>query len=162
MSNNNHFINSRVNITVDIEKNGAKEKMELPLNVLVIDDFSPGLKKKNLLDQDKLLVNKKNINEVMKEIKPELSIVVENRLSEKNDEINVNLKFGNINDFKPESIVQQIPALKKILAMRALLKELKTNITNSNEFRKILEKIMSDPNGLENLKKQLPNNIIGE
>jgi type VI secretion system protein ImpB len=162
MGTRNETLNSRVNITVDVEKNGSKEKVELPLNLLVIDDFSPGLQKRPLVEQEKLLVTKKNINEVIKEISPELNLIVENKLNRERSEININLKFNKIEDFRPENLVHQVPVLKKILAMRSLLKELRTNVTNSSEFRKILEKIIGDPSGLEDLKKQLPISQLGE
>jgi type VI secretion system protein ImpB len=158
----NEALNSRVNITIDVEKNGAKEKVELPLNLLVIDDFSPGLKKKPLAEQEKLLVTKKNVNEVIKEISPELNLIVENKLGDPESEFNVNLKFNKIEDFRPENLVHKVPVLKKILAMRSLLKELRTNVTNSSEFRKTLEKVMADPSALADLRKQLPINQLGE
>ena len=157
----NETLNSRVNITIDVERNGAKEKIELPLNLLVIDDFNPGLRKKPLVDQEKLLVTRKNVNEIIKEISPELNLVVENRLGEGESELSVNLQFNQIEDFRPENLVNQVPVLRKILAMRSLLKELRTNVTNSSEFRKTLEKIMSEPSGLENLRKQLPISQLG-
>ena len=162
MNMKNEALNSRINITVDIEKNGAKEKIELPLNFLVIDDFNPGSHKKSLLKQEKILVTKKNVNEVIKEISPELNIIVENKLSGPDEELGVKLKFGKMDDFRPENLVHQVPVLKKILAMRSLLKELRTNVTNSAEFRKILEKIVNDPAEFSKLKNQIPASKLGE
>lgn len=162
MSSKNEVLNSRVNITVDVEKNGSKEKVELPLNLLVIDDFSPGSKKKPLVDQEKLLISKKNVNEIIREISPELNLTVENKLDDGESEFNIKLQFDRIEDFRPENLVHKIPVLKKILAMRSLLKELRTNVTNSSEFRKALEKVMRDPSGLADLRKQLPVSNTGE
>jgi type VI secretion system protein ImpB len=162
MSTKNEALNARINITVDVDKNGAKEKVELPFNLLVVDDFSPGSKKKPLIEQEKLLVTKKNINEIIKEISPELNLIVENKLDNKDSELKVNLQFNKIEDFRPENLVQKVPVLKKILAMRSLLKELRVNVTNSSEFRKTLEKLINHPGGLDDLRKQIPEIIQEE
>ncbi len=159
MGAKNEALNARVNITVDVDKNGAKEKVELPLNLLVIDDFSPGSKKKPLIEQEKLLVTKKNINEIIKEVSPELNVVVENKLDDKRSELKINIQFNKIEDFRPENLVEKVPVLKKILAMRSLLKELKVNVANSSEFRKTLEKLINHPDGLDDLRRQIPDAI---
>lgn len=149
-----HALPSRVNIRLELDKMGQKEKVELPFNMLVIDDFNPGGKKQPLIEQERLSVNKKNVDEVMKKISPSLDLTVNNTLNP-GEELAVHLTFEKMQDFRPENLVQNLPVLKKMLAMRLLLKELKSNINNSPGFRKILEKIMQNPGELALLKNEM-------
>ena len=48
-------------------------------------------------------------------------------------------------DFEPEQVARQIPQLKALLAMRSLLRDLKSNLLDNSTFRKELEKILRDP-----------------
>jgi len=147
---------ARVNITVDVANNGAKKKVELPLNLLIIDDFNPGTPKKPLAMQEKLLVTKHTLSQAMKEMAPMVQLIVDNKVDKKAEELCVNLTFNSIADFRPENIVNQVPLLKRMLAMRALLKELRSNVSSNVEFRKMLEKIVKDPHQRAQLQGQLP------
>ncbi|MBI0151364.1 type VI secretion system contractile sheath small subunit, partial [Bifidobacterium sp. M0353] len=72
-----------------------------------------------------------------------------------NSEIPVNLEFKSMKDFHPEQIVQQVPELKSLLAMRNLLRDLKSNILDNAVLRKELEKILQDKNLSDELRKEL-------
>jgi type VI secretion system protein ImpB len=48
-------------------------------------------------------------------------------------------------DFTPEQVSRQIPQLKAMLSMRNLLRDLKANLLDNQDFRKELEKILLDP-----------------
>lgn len=55
------------------------------------------------------------------------------------------LTFRDIKDFEPEQVARQIPQLKAMLAMRSLLRDLKSNLLDNATFRKELERILRDP-----------------
>lgn len=60
-------------------------------------------------------------------------------------EENIHLAFKEMKDFEPEQVARQIPQLKALLAMRSLLRDLKSNLLDNSTFRKELEKILRDP-----------------
>ncbi|EIR79976.1 hypothetical protein YPPY32_2003, partial [Yersinia pestis PY-32] len=47
-------------------------------------------------------------------------------------------------DFEPESVARQIPQLRALLAMRNLLRDLKSNLLDNATFRRELENILKD------------------
>ena len=61
------------------------------------------------------------------------------------EEENVRLRFTDIKDFEPEQVARQIPQLRAMLAMRNLLRDLKSNLLDNATFRKELEAILKDP-----------------
>lgn len=48
-------------------------------------------------------------------------------------------------DFEPEAVARQIPQLRAMLAMRNLLRDLKSNLLDNMTFRKELGIILKDP-----------------
>ncbi len=46
---------------------------------------------------------------------------------------------------EPEQVARQIPQLRAMLAMRNLLRDLKSNLLDNATFRKELEAILKDP-----------------
>jgi type VI secretion system protein ImpB len=51
---------------------------------------------------------------------------VPNTLAGNGEEENVRLRFTDIKDFEPEQVARQIPQLRAMLAMRNLLRDLKS------------------------------------
>lgn len=146
---------SRINITVDIETNGARKKKELPLKFLILGDFSLRENHRAVADRERHCIAKNNFDQVMKELSPEFKCDVENKIKNDGSSIKVNLKLDAMRKFTPESIVNEVPELRRLLAMRHLLKDLKANILDNTEFRKGLEKIVKDKDEVEKLYNQL-------
>jgi type VI secretion system protein ImpB len=81
---------------------------------------------------------------------------VANRLAEKEgEEMAVTLKFETLKGFEPESIVNQVPELKKLLELRQALTALKGPLGNVPEFRKKIQSLVSDKDARERLLKEL-------
>jgi type VI secretion system protein ImpB len=123
---------SRINITLDVDTHGARRKKELPLKLLVLGNFSHHKNSKPLSHRERININQFNIDDVLASILP--SITIENNT----------LEFKKLKDFQPDSLIQQVPALRKLTSMRNLLKELKANLIDNTEFRKALEKLAND------------------
>ncbi|MCK4608444.1 MAG: type VI secretion system contractile sheath small subunit, partial [Gammaproteobacteria bacterium] len=70
-------------------------------------------------------------------------------------ELRINLVADSLQKFRPETIVQQVPELQKILAMRNLLKDLKSNLLDNAALRRRLEKIAQDQTQLNLLQDAL-------
>lgn len=141
----NEVPKARINLKLDLHTGGAGKKTELPLKLLVAGDFSHGRQSAPLSERKKVNLNKNNFDAVLSEYSPQVSLTVKNTLADDGSEDNISLTFRSINDFTPEQVSRQIPQLKAMLSMRNLLRDLKANLLDNQNFRKELEKIMRDP-----------------
>lgn len=141
----NEVPKSRINLKLDLHTGGASKKTELPLKLLIAGDFSHGQESALLSERKKVNVNKNNFDAVLSEYSPKVNLAVKNTLADDNSENNVSLTFQSMSDFSPEQVSRQIPQLRAMLSMRNLLRDLKANLLDNQEFRKELEKILLDP-----------------
>lgn len=141
----NEVPKARINLKLSLHTGGAQKKIELPLKLLAMGDFSNGKESRPLSEREKINVNKNNFNSVLSEFNPEVNLNVKNTLANSDSAENVRLSFSDIKDFEPEQVARQIPQLRAMLAMRNLLRDLKSNLLDNATFRKELEKILKDP-----------------
>ncbi|UYU33852.1 type VI secretion system contractile sheath small subunit [Siccibacter colletis] len=141
----NEVPKARINLRLDLHTGGAQKKIELPLKLLVTGDFSNGEESRPLSERKKFDINKNNFNSVLSEFSPAVNLTVKNTLADDGSEENIRLAFKDIKDFEPEQVARQIPQLRAMLAMRNLLRDLKSNLLDNATFRKELEKILKDP-----------------
>jgi type VI secretion system protein ImpB len=145
---------ARINLKLDVGKGGAKKKIELPLKMLVVGDFSFKEKGDRISDREKISINKNNFTQVMESMDLKLKYNVENKLTGEGD-LSVDMGMKNMDSFKPENVAKSVPALSKMLAARNLLKDLKSNLLDNREFRKRLELIIKDPAAVKSLQEEL-------
>lgn len=141
----NEIPKARVNIKLDLHTGNGQKKMELPLKLLVTGDFSNGQEQRPLSEREKVDINKNNFSSVLEKFNPSVNIAVQNTLAGDSSEENIRLTFKDMKDFEPEQVARQIPQLKAMLAMRSLLRDLKSNLLYNSMFRKELELILRDP-----------------
>jgi type VI secretion system protein ImpB len=137
----------RVNILYKTEIGGAQEEVELPLNILVMGEYNATVPEdeKTLEDRKTIGVDKENFNDVMEKQNLGLTLSVADKLSgQKDASLTVELKIRNLSDFGPESIVNQVPELKKLLELRSALTALKSPLGNVPAFRKKLQALLGD------------------
>lgn len=146
---------ARINLKLSLHTGGAQKKVELPLKLLVTGDFSNGQENRPLSERTKIDINKNNFNSVLAEFSPSVNLAVENTLAGDGSEENVKLSFREMKDFEPEQVARQIPQLKAMLAMRNLLRDLKSNLLDNVTFRKELENILKDPSLSNELRSEL-------
>jgi type VI secretion system protein ImpB len=146
---------ARVNITLDVETGGAKKKLELPMKLLVMGDFSNGKTQGRVAERERININKENFGSVMTNLAPDLDFNVENKMNEDGNDIRVQLKIDSMKSLDPEVVAEQIPELHKMLAMRNLLKDLRSNILDNGSLRRELEKIVKNRPDLLELKQKL-------
>ncbi len=145
---------ARVNIKLDVHTGGAQKKVELPLKLLVLGDFSNGKTKGPVQARGKINVNKNNFNAVMAELSPSVSFGARDTITG-DGEIPVSLDFKHMKDFHPEQVARKIPQLSKLVATRNLLKDLKSNLLDNATLRRELEGIVKDEKTLAALKNDL-------
>jgi type VI secretion system protein ImpB len=146
---------SRVNISLDLHTGGAQKRVELPLKLLVMGDYSAGQATGALAERKKIDVNKHNFDAVLAKLNPQSRINVENTLAGDGSDTTVALNFKSMKDFEPEQVARQIPELQALLATRNLLRDLKSNLLDKSTFRRELEKIVKNPALSESLRADL-------
>jgi type VI secretion system protein ImpB len=147
----------RVHITYDVETEGATEVKELPFVVGVMGDFSgdPTEPLKSMKDRKFISIDRENFDEVMKRMTPGLNMKVENTLAGDGSEMAVALKFKSLDDFDPAAVVEQVPALKKLMETRNQLRDLMAKADSSDQLESLLESILQDDGKLAGLKNEL-------
>lgn len=141
----------RVHITYDVEIGDAIEKRELPFVVGVLADLSgmpekplPPIAKRKFVE-----IDRDNFNDVMKKIEPRLAFKVDNRLSEDDTKLNVELRFQNLDDFQPAKVAEQIAPLRKLLEVRNSLANLRSSLIGNEKLEKLLQEIIHDQEKLQ-------------
>jgi type VI secretion system protein ImpB len=151
----NEVPKARVNIKLDLHTGGASKKVELPLKLLVMGDYSNGQNTAALSDRTKLSVNKNNFNSVLSELNPKAKIAVTNTLLGDGSDLPVDLDFKTMEDFSPERVAARVPELRALMSARNLLRDLKSNLLDNATFRRELEKILLDPTMSASLRAEL-------
>ncbi len=148
----------RVHITYDVETGGAEVKKELPFVVGVMGDYSGDNQaaKKSLKERKFVNIDRDNFNEIMEKVAPTLDLKVKDETSDDPDkQVAVNLEFNSIEDFEPQNLVKQVPALKELLEARNRLRDLLSKADRSEELEGLLEKVLSDADKMAVLSKEV-------
>jgi type VI secretion system protein ImpB len=151
----NEVPKARVNIKLDLHTGGAKKTIELPLKLMVMGDYSNGREQRALSERNKIGVNRNNFDSVLAEFSPALKFTVGDVRGEGRAETAVELSFQCMKDFEPEQVARQIPQLRALLAMRNLLRDLKSNLLDNVTFRYELERILKDDALSDELRAEL-------
>ena len=148
----------RVQITYDVEVNGAMQLKELPFVLGVMGDYSgkpdkplPALKERKFVE-----VDRDNFDKVLAGIAPRLAFLVDDKLTgQEGQQLNVELRFQNIDDFAPENVVQQIDPMRKLLETRNKLKELLNKMEGNDKLEAMLEEIIKNTDQRDRLQRAL-------
>jgi type VI secretion system protein ImpB len=152
---------ARINLKLDVGKGGAKKKMELPLKMLVVGDFSFKKRAARIAERERVSITKNNFAQVMESMGLQLNYQVDNKLTGQGA-VDVKLGVRGMDSFRPESVAKNVPALGRLLAARNLLKDLKSNLLDNREFRKRLEEILKDPAAAKSLHDELKKLVPAE
>jgi type VI secretion system protein ImpB len=137
----------RVQITYDVETNGAMQKVELPFVVGVLADLSgyPKDPLKPLKDRKATYIDRDNFNDVLAKATPRVAMRVPNKLTDEKDKLlGVELNFKHIDDFEPARVAEQIPVLKELLDMRHRLTQLLSKMEGNDELEALLTDVLSN------------------
>jgi len=158
---------ARVHITYNVDTGDATEKKELPFLMGVVGDFSgqpmklnsngeyEPVKLKGLRERKFTEIDRDNLNDVLKQMTPGVSMEVENTLKGDGSSMKVNLAFGSMKDFEPSQVAKQVPALKNLLDVRAQLSELLTKADVSSNLEATLEEVLKNTENVKALAGEL-------
>lgn len=143
----------RVHITYDVEIGDAIEMKELPFVVGVLADLSgkPDEPLPRLRDRKFVDIDRDNFNDVMKGMKPRLAFKVDNKLTNDDSKMAVELRFNHIDDFEPEQVVNQIEPLRKLLEVRRQLSDLLAKTDGNDKLNERLQEIISNTELLQKI-----------
>ncbi len=146
----------RVQITYDVETNGAMQKLELPFVVGVLADLSgqPKDAPRPLKERKFVQIDKDNFNDVLARTAPRTAFRVENVLTGEG-QLNVDLNFKNMDDFDPAKVAEQIPALKEMLQMRQQLTQLMTKLEGNDKLEQLLGDVLKNTEEAKKMAEQL-------
>lgn len=115
----------RVQIEYDVDVHGETKNVELPFVTGVLSSLSghsqgdlPPLSERSFME-----VDQNNINQRVAEIAPTLELQVDNHITGEGS-MAINLAFENIEQFRPDELARQVPALAKLLQAREQLSSL--------------------------------------
>ena len=136
----------RVHITYDVQVGDAIEKRDLPFVAGVLADLSgmpdkalPPIAKRKFVE-----IDRDNFNDVMKKIGPRLAFKVQNRLSEDDTKLNVELRFESMEDFQPANIARQVTPLRKLLELRSSLSNLRSSLIGNEKLDNLLQEMVQN------------------
>jgi type VI secretion system protein ImpB len=125
----------------------------------VMGDFSgqpteplPRLKERKFVE-----VTPDNFDDVLASMKPHLKFSVENKLSEDAEapKLGVDLNFRSMDDFSPEAVAKQVPALKALLDLRTQLADLRGSLQTNEKLDEVLQATLGDAEKLNKLRGEL-------
>jgi len=149
----------RVHITYDVETGDAIEKREIPFVVGVMADLSgqpeqplPALKDRNFIN-----VDKDTFDQVLGRLNPRLAFKVDNKLSEDDTRLGVELRFNSMADFEPAAVARQVPALRKLLELRNSLHNLRSSLIGNDKLESVLQEVLNNQEALRRIEAEAGN-----
>lgn len=149
----------RVQISYEVNTGDAIEIKEIPFVMGVLGDFTgqpteplEELKKRKFVD-----VTPDNFDDVLAKMKPHLAFSVDNKLSDAPDagKLKVDLNFRALEDFDPENVARQVPALREMLDMRRKLSDLRGSLQTNDALEKELQDVVNNTEKMTKLKEEL-------
>jgi type VI secretion system protein ImpB len=156
----------RVHITLDVEAEGSPNK-ELPFVIGVMGDFSGDPRKAlpSFGDRGFITIDRDNFDTVMARMNPGLTLRVDNKLSDDDSLIGVDLAFNKLEDFEPANVAAQVPQLKALMETRAKLRDLMSKADRSETLETLLEQILQHGDDMKSVAQDLgshPNPAAGK
>jgi type VI secretion system protein ImpB len=143
----------RVQITYDVEIGGAMEMKEIPFVVGVLSDLSgtPDEPLPKVKDRKFVEIDRDNFNSVLAAMKPRLAFKVDNKLTDDDSKLAVELRFKSLDDFHPEQIAQQVEPLRKLVETRRRLSDLLNKLDGNDRLDELLQEAISSTEALRKL-----------
>jgi type VI secretion system protein ImpB len=147
----------RVQITYDVETGGAMQKVELPFVVGVLADLSGKPKEplRPLKDRKVVAIDRDNFNDVLAKATPRVAMKVDNKLTDENTKLAVELNFKHIDDFEPARVAEQVGPLRELLEMRQKLTQLLSKMEGNDKLEALLNDVLTNTDKAKALAKEL-------
>jgi type VI secretion system protein ImpB len=143
----------RVQITYDVEVGDAIEMKEIPFVVGVLGDLSgkPDEPLPKLKDRKFVEIDRDNFDNVLAGMKPRLAFRADNKLTDDDTKMAVELRFKSMDDFHPERVAEQITPVRKLVDARKRLSDLLNKLDGNDKLDELLQDVISSTDSLEKL-----------
>ncbi len=143
----------RVQITYDVEIGDAIEMKEIPFVVGVLGDLSgnPDEPLPKVKDRKFVEIDRDNFNQVLAGMKPRLTYRVDNKLTNDDTKMAVELRFKSMDDFHPERVAEQVTPVRKLVDARKRLSDLLSKLDGNDKLDELLQDVISSTDSLEKL-----------
>ncbi|MDL1964482.1 MAG: type VI secretion system contractile sheath small subunit [Deltaproteobacteria bacterium] len=143
----------RVQITYDVEIGDAIEMKEIPFVIGVLSDLSgkPDEPLPKLKDRKFVEIDRDNFNNVLAGMKPRLAFRVDNKLTEEDTKMAVELRFKSIDDFHPERVADQITPVRKLVEARQKLSGLLNKLDGNDRLDELLQDVITSTDSLQKI-----------
>jgi type VI secretion system protein ImpB len=135
----------RVHIAYDVEVSGEQKSVELPFVMGVMADLSghdsnalPSVVDRRFVD-----IEASSFDMRMQEISPSLHLKADNKLTGEGV-LTADLQFRRIEDFRPDKVAKQIPALASLLDARQKLSALLSYMDGKAGAGELLKQILEN------------------
>ena len=145
----------RVHITYDVEIGDAIEMKEIPFVVGVLADLSgkPDQPLPKMKDRKFIEIDRDNFDQVLEGINPRLAFRVDNKLTDDDTKMAVELKFKSMDDFHPERVADQVAPLRKLVETRQRLSDLLSKMDGNDRLEELLQDMVTSTEKIEQLAK---------
>jgi type VI secretion system protein ImpB len=146
----------RVHITYDVEVGDAIQLKEIPFVVGVLADLSgkPEEPLPQLRDRKFVEIDRDNFDAVLKGINPRLSYRVDNKLTDDDSKVGLELRFNDMRDFEPEQVVNQIEPLRKLAEARKKLSDLMAKMDGNDRLVELMDQVIQSTDALHKINKE--------
>ena len=146
----------RVHITYDVETGGAIEKKSIPFVVGVMADLvgQPEKELPRLKDRKFIEIDRDNFDQVLAKMGPRLTFKVDNKLSDDDTKLGVELHFKSIEDFEPANVARQVEPLCKLLELRHQLSNICSSLQGNDKLDQLLQEVLHDTDALNKLRAE--------
>ena len=100
-------------------------------------------------------IDRDNFNEVLQKATPRLAMKVQNRLTQEDTQLAVELNFKHIDDFEPARVAEQVGPLKELLDMRLRLQQMLTKMEGNDKLEQLLTDVLTNTDKAMELAKQM-------
>ncbi|MCB2147271.1 MAG: type VI secretion system contractile sheath small subunit [Deltaproteobacteria bacterium] len=146
----------RVQITYDVEVGDAIEMKEIPFVVGVLADLSgkPDEPLPKVKDRKFVEIDRDNFNQVLSGMKPRLAYRVDNKLTDDDSKIAVELRFKSLDDFHPERVAEQVTPVRKLVEARKRLSDLLAKLDGNDKLDELLQDVLASTDSIQKLGKE--------
>jgi type VI secretion system protein ImpB len=154
----------RVQIRYDVEVGDTLETRELPFVLGILGDFGgqPRNPPPRLKERKFVQIDPDSFDPVLRAMAPRLALEVENRIQDAGDPLMVELEFKSMKDFEPDALARQVAPLRRLLALRQKLADLRHRLAGNDRLEEFLDGLARDPGRLRLLADCRPELAGGE
>jgi type VI secretion system protein ImpB len=100
-------------------------------------------------------IDRDNFDGVMARMSPRVAFKVDNRLTNDDTQLGVELRFSSMADFEPQNIAQQVEPLRQLLELRRKLSNLRSSLYGNDKLERLLQEVVHNSESLNRLKNDV-------